>query len=185
MKGRLNEMKKNTKIAVITFACVIAVGVGITLLIPKTPKNSDMLVSQKTDTEPAKEVTVKINPSTEMPKVYEEITDEKTGETVIAEVQENVPPQEKAEKPKEKPVAKGDYTNPEKPPVYTEEQTVVKETPKQTNVKTGNNTGVSSGAKSTGKVYVDGFGYVDAGGSTVSVTGSSDGDINKMVGVMD
>ena len=69
-----------------------------------------------------------------------------------------MPPQEKAEKPKEKPVATGDYTNPEKPPVYTEEQTVVKETPKQTNVKTGNNTGTSSGAKSTGKVYVEGFG---------------------------
>ena len=47
MKGRLNEMKKNTKIAVITFACVMVVGVGITLLIPKTPKNSEMLVSQK------------------------------------------------------------------------------------------------------------------------------------------
>ena len=178
-------MKKNTKIALITFACVMAVGVGITLLISKTPKNSDMLVSKKTDTEPAKEVTVKINPYTEMPKVYEEISDEETGETVIAEVQENVPPQEKAEKPKEKPVAKGDYTNPEAPPAYTEEQTVAKETPKQSSVQTGNSTSSASSTKSTGKVYVDGFGYVDAGGSTVSVTGSSDGDINKMVGVMD
>lgn len=178
-------MKKKTKIAVITFACIIAAVVGITLLIPKTPKNSEMLASKQTDTEPVKEVTVKINPYTEMPKVYEEITDEETGETVIAEVQENVPPQEKAEKPKEKPVAKGDYTKPEAPPAYTEEQTVVKETPKQSSPKRDSNIGSSSAAKSTGKVYVDGFGYVDAGGSTVSVTGSSDGDINKMVGVMD
>ena len=61
----------------------------------------------------------------------------------------------------------------------------MKETPKQNSTKTVNNSASSSGAKNSGKVYVDGFGYVEAGGSTVSVTGSSDGDINKMVGVMD
>ena len=178
-------MKKKTKIALITTACIIAAGLGIGLLIPKHSNTDETLISKNTDTEPQKEVVVNINPYTEPPKVYEEITDEETRETVIAEVQENVLPQAKVEKPKEKPTAKGDYTNPEKPPVYTEEQMVVKETPKQNSDKTGNNTGSSSSAKSTGKVYVDGFGYVDAGGSTVTVTGSSDGDINKQVGVMD
>lgn len=185
MKGRLNEMKKKTKIIAVTAVFVIIAGVGIKLFIPNAPNNNEMLISKTEDAEPTKEVVVSINPYTEPPKVYEEITDEDTGETVTAEVQENVPPQAKAEKPKEKPTAKGDYTNPEAPPVYTEQQTVVKETPKQNSTKTVNNTASSSGAKNSGKVYVDGFGYVEAGGSTVSVTGSSDGDINKMVGVMD
>ena len=178
-------MKKKTKIALVTLVCVVAVGMGITIIISQAPHGEEILARNKSEPEPAKEVTVNISPYTELPKVHEEIIDEETGETVIAEVQENVPPQEKAEKPKEKPVAQGDYTNPEKPPVYTEDETVVKETPKESSIKESNPQNTSSGSNSTGKVYVDGFGYVDAGGSTVSVTGSSDGDINKMVGVMD
>ena len=82
--------------------------------------------------------------------------------------------------PPEKPKANGCYTNPEAPPTYTEEQTVITEEAKQPISQSTNQTG-----ENDGKAYVEGFGYVDVGGSTKSVTGTSDGDINKMVGVMD
>lgn len=36
-----------------------------------------------------------------------------------------------------------------------------------------------------GKAYVEGFGYVEIGGSTRVTIGYSDGNINKMVGTMD
>ena len=182
MKGRLNEMKKNTKIAVITFACVIAVAVLIGLVIPKTQNSEEVVISK--NTESAKEVTVSINPYTELPKVYEEVTDEETGDTVIAEVQENVPPETKPEKPPEMPVATGDYTNPSAPPVYTEQEIVIDESQKtevQKEVSVANNSSASTG----NKVYVEGFGYVEVGSPTTTVIGTSDGDINKMVGVMD
>ena len=177
-------MKKKTKIAVITTVCIIAAGVGIGLLIPKHSNTGETLISKNTDTEPQKEVVVNINPYTEPPKVYEEITDEETGETVTAEVQENVPPEDKPEKPPEKPVATGDYTNPSAPPVYKEQETVIDESkktevPKEVPVQ--NNASLSN----ENKVYVEGFGYVEVGSPTKTVTATSDGDINKMVGVMD
>ena len=36
-----------------------------------------------------------------------------------------------------------------------------------------------------GKAYVEGFGYVEIGGPTQVITGYSDGDLNKQVGIMD
>lgn len=173
-------MKKKTKITVAAVVCLAMLGTGAWLIMRKPPDIADTPISANAESETKKEVTVKINTSTELPKVYEEFTDEETGETVVAEVQENAPPEVKAEKPKEKPVATGDYTNPDTSPTYTEEQTVVKENPKQTVSQTTTQSGGNNG-----KTYVEGFGYVDVGGSTKSVTGSSDGDINKMVGVMD
>ena len=110
---------------------------------------------------------------------YREITDEDTVETVIAEVQKNEPPETKPTTPPEKPKSEDSYTNPEKPPEYKKEQTVIEkkvETNSETNKKQ---------TSEKGKVYVDGFGYVDKAGETKTQTGVSDGDINKMVGSMD
>ena len=112
-------------------------------------------------------VTVDINTEREDIPEYREITDEETGETVIAEVQKNEPPETKPTTP------------PEKPPEYKKEQTVIEkkvETNSETNKKQ---------TSEKGKVYVDGFGYVDKSGETKTQTGVSDGDINKMVGSMD
>ena len=129
------------------------------------------------DIEDVEKVTVEIN--TEAPKLpeYKEITDDETGEQVMAQVQVNEPIEPKSTTPPEKPVSKGDYTNPDAPPTYTEEQTKI-EQPK----KTVNNSNSSS---SGGKVYVEGFGYVEKAGKTQVQTGVSDGDINKMIGSMD
>jgi len=122
-------------------------------------------------------VTVEINTErAELPK-YKEVVDEDTGEKVMAQVQVNEPIEQKSTKPPEKPVAKGDYTNPEAPPTYTEEQTKVE--PKKEPVKS------STSSNTAGKVYIEGFGYVEKAGTTKVQTGVSDGDINKMVGSMD
>lgn len=129
------------------------------------------------DIEAVPNVTIDIN--TEAPNLpeYKEVKDEETGEIVMAQVQVNEPIESKSTTPPEKPVSNGDYTNPDAPPTYTEEQTKV-EQPK----KTVNNTSSSS---SGGKVYVEGFGYVEKAGKTQVQTGVSDGDINKMIGSMD
>ena len=122
-------------------------------------------------------VTVEINTErAELPK-YKDVVDEDTGEKVMAQVQVNEPIEQKSTKPPEKPVAKGDYTNPEAPPTYTEEQTKVE--PKKEPVKS------STSSNTAGKVYIEGFGYVEKAGTTKVQTGVSDGDINKMVGSMD
>ncbi len=110
---------------------------------------------------------------------YREITDEETGETVIAEVQKNDPPETKPTTPPEKPKSEDSYTNPEKPPEYKKEQTVIEK-----KVETNSETDKKQTSEK-GKVYVDGFGYVDKAGETKTQTGVSDGDINKMVGSMD
>ena len=123
-------------------------------------------------------VIVDINTEREDIPEYREITDEETGETVIAEVQKNDPPETKPTTPPEKPKSEDSYTNPEKPPEYKKEQTVV-EKKVETNSETNKN------QTEKGKVYVDGFGYVDKAGETKTQTGVSDGDINKMVGSMD
>ena len=125
------------------------------------------------------DVKVDIRKTQEDIPEYREITDEETGETVIAEVQKNEPPETKPTTPPEKPKSEDSYTNPEKPPEYKKEQTVVEkkvETNSETNKKQ---------TSEKGKVYVDGFGYVDKAGETKTQTGVSDGDINKMVGSMD
>ena len=174
-------MKKQTTVLV-TAAAGIAV-LGITLYIGlhrPPPETADMPPVSAESEGTAGEVIVSIHPAVDVPKAYEEIVDEETGETVMAEVQENVPPQPKPTAPPEKPKANGCYTNPEAPPTYTEEQTVITEEAKQPISQSTNQTG-----ENDGKAYVEGFGYVDVGGSTKSVTGASDGDINKMVGVMD
>lgn len=117
----------------------------------------------------------------EQEKVYEEIVDSETGEKVIAEVQENEPIEEKPSEPPEKPKAKGSYTNPQSPPTYTNEQTVVEKNTSKTVPVEKEQAGVKKG-----KVYIEGFGYVDdEGGDSTAIKGTSDGDINKMVGVMD
>ena len=129
------------------------------------------------DIEEVEKVTIEINPEAPTLPEYKEITDEETGEKVMAPVQVNGPIEPKSKTPPEKPVSKGDYTNPDAPPTYTEEQTKV-EQPK----KTVNN---GSSSSSGGKVYVEGFGYVEKAGKTQVQTGVSDGDINKMIGSMD
>ena len=80
----------------------------------------------------------------------------------------------------EKPKAEGSYTNPEQPPEYIKEQTVIEEKPKTNVTPNSRKTQASSG-----KVYIDGFGYVEKAGQTKTQTGVSNGDINKMVGSMD
>ena len=132
-------------------------------------------------TESIQEVTVDIITEKKEPVKTEEIIDEQTGEKVIAQVQVNEPIKKKEAVPPPKPKAEGSYTNPEKPPTYSKEQTVVKEKPKN-NTTSSSNKSQSSG---NGKVYIDGFGYVEKSGNTQVKTGVSDGDINKMVGTMD
>lgn len=139
----------------------------------KMDENKGQLV----DIEDVPKVTIEINTDAPNLPEYKEVTDEETGEKVMAQVQVNEPIEPKSTTPPEKPVSKGDYTNPDAPPTYTEEQTKV-EQPKKT-VNNGNS------SNSGGKVYVEGFGYVEKPGKTKVQTGVSDGDINKMIGSMD
>lgn len=171
-------MKKKTKIAFSATAGVMAVGIGIAgvwLYQPKAPGMTDLVASENETASSG--VIVNINSEIQELLEYKEITDEETGETVIAEVQVNEPIGQKSTTPPQKPKANGNYTNPEQPPAYTKEQTVIEEKP-QAAKKT--NQSVKSG-----QVYIDGFGYVDKAGQTKTQTGVSDGDINKMVGSMD
>lgn len=75
----------------------------------------------------------------------------------------------------EKPVAQGDHTNPDQQPTYKQEDTV-----KQSQSSTPQN-----GATSGGKIYVDGFGWIENHGGGASMGhADSNGDINKQVGQM-
>lgn len=171
-------MKKKTKIAFSATAGIMAVGIGIAgvwLCQPKVPGLTDLITSES-ETE-SQEVTVNINSETQEFPEYKEITDEETGETVIAEVQVNEPIGQKSTTPPPNPKADGSDTNPEQAPAYTKEQTVIEEKP-----RTAGNT---SQSEKSGKVYIDGFGYVEKAGQTKTQTGVSDGDINQMVGSMD
>ena len=167
-------MKRKTKI-LIGAAAVALVCTGGVWHFTKQPHTTQIATESGEESE-GQEVVVKINENIEVPKVYETIVDE-SGNEVTAEVQENAPPEKKSEPPAEKPKSSGSYTNPEAPPTYTKEQTVIEEKTKQQ---------VSQGTSGTGsKVYIDGFGYVEQGSNTQTKTGQSTGDINKMVGSMD
>lgn len=169
-------MRKGIKVTVIALTAVILTGGTLYMCRPK--ENTEVSDSTVTESIPT-DVKVDIRKTQEDIPEYREITDEETGETVIAEVQKNEPPETKPTTPPEKPKSEDSYTNPEKPPEYKKEQTVVEkkvETNSETNKKQ---------TSEKGKVYVDGFGYVDKAGETKTQTGVSDGDINKMVGSMD
>ena len=169
-------MRKSIKITVIALTAVMLTGGTLYMCRPK--ENTEVSDSTVTESIPT-DVKVDIRKSQEDIPEYREITDEETGETVIAEVQKNDPPETKPTTPPEKPKSEDTYTNPEKPPEYKKEQAVIEkkvETNSETNKKQ---------TSEKGKVYVDGFGYVDKAGETKTQTGVSDGDINKMVGSMD
>ena len=169
-------MRKSIKITVIALTAVMLTGGTLYMCRPK--ENTEVSDSTVTESIPT-DVKVDIRKTQEDIPEYREITDEETGETVIAEVQKNDPPETKPTTPPEKPKSEDSYTNPEKPPEYKKEQTVIEkkvETNSETNKKQ---------TSEKGKVYVDGFGYVDKAGETKTQTGVSDGDINKMVGSMD
>lgn len=169
-------MRKGIKVMVIALTAVILTGGTLYMCRPK--ENTEVPDSTITEGIPT-DVKVDIRKTQEDIPEYKEITDEETGETMIAEVQKNDPPEIKPTTPPEKPKSEDSYTNPEKPPEYKKEQTVIEkkvETNSETNKKQ---------TSEKGKVYVDGFGYVDKAGETKTQTGVSDGDINKMVGSMD
>ena len=169
-------MRKSIKVTVIALTAAILTGGTLYMCRPK--ENTEVPDNAITESIPT-DVKVDIRKTQEDIPEYREITDEETGETVIAEVQKNEPPETKPTIPPEKPKSEDSYTNPEKPPEYKKEQTVVEkkvETNSETNKKQ---------TSEKGKVYVDGFGYVDKAGETKTQTGVTDGDINKMVGTMD
>ena len=169
-------MRKSIKVTVIALTAAILTGGTLYMCRPK--ENTEVPDNAITESIPT-DVKVDIRKTQEDIPEYRDITDEETGETVIAEVQKNEPPETKPTIPPEKPKSEDSYTNPEKPPEYKKEQTVVEkkvETNSETNKKQ---------TSEKGKVYVDGFGYVDKAGETKTQTGVSDGDINKMVGTMD
>ena len=169
-------MRKSIKVTVIALTAAILTGGTLYMCRPK--ENTEVPDNAITESIPT-DVKVDIRKTQEDIPEYREITDEETGETVIAEVQKNEPPETKPTIPPEKPKSEDSYTNPEKPPEYKKEQTVVEK-------KVETNSGINKKQTSEkGKVYVDGFGYVDKAGETKTQTGVSDGDINKMVGSMD
>lgn len=173
-------MKKKTKIILIgTTAMAFAIAAGTVIyrgMLPDTPT----IIAEETENGKANsEVIVDINTKFDDIPEYKEIIDDETGEKAVAEVQVNDPIENKSTTPPEKPKSEESYTNSEKPPTYKKEQTVVE---KKTQISTESKTDKSL---TSGKVYVDGFGYVDKAGETRTQTGVSDGDINKMVGSMD
>lgn len=176
-------MKKKTKIALVT-AVTLAVSTAVGVMIYKgNPPNMSKLVASETKVVTEKpEVVIDIRTKREKTPEYTEITDEETGKKVIAEVQINEPIEKKPTTPPEKPKSSESYTNPDKPPSYTKEQTVIEEKVDNTPVDTKQSSNQSSGGN---KVYIDGFGYVEKAGQTKTQTGVSNGDINKMVGSMD
>ena len=174
-------MKKKTKITLITIAVIVAAtAIGVMIYQENPPDMSTLVVTENKEETENPEVMIDIRTEREKAPEYKEIVDEETGDKVMAEVQINEPIEQKPTTPPEKPKSEGSYTNPEQPPTYTKEQTVIEEKPK-TNVTPNSNKNQAS----TGKVYIEGFGYVEKAGQTRTQTGVSDGDINKMVGSMD
>ena len=174
-------MKKRTKITLITVVSLaVLTAVGVMIYQGNTPDMSKLVAIENNEETKKPEVVIDIRTEREKAPEYKEIVDEETGDKVIAEVQINEPIEKKPETPPEKPKADGSYTNPEQPPEYKKEQTVIEEKPKS-NVTLNSNKNQAS----SGKVYIDGFGYVDKAGQTKTQTGVSNGDINKMVGSMD
>lgn len=175
-------MKKKVRIAVGTVIGIAVIGISGTLIYQHYPHDAETYGTLEPIREREKITDVKVKINTEAIEIpeYREITDTQTGEKVIAEVQVNEPIEKKDTTPPEKPKAEGVNTNPDKPPEYKKEQVVVEKKQQTTpSSKPKNNTA------SAGKVYVDGFGYVDKAGTTQTQTGVSSGDINKMVGSMD
>lgn len=170
-------MKKKTKIVLIGLAAVTVAAISRTVIYRGTLPDKPTLVATNDEKEKSNsEVIIDVNTEADDVPEYKEIIDEETGETVTAEVQINEPIEQKSTTPPEKPKSEESYTNSEKPPTYTKEQTVSE---KKTQTSTTNQ------SSTNGKVYVDGFGYVEKAGETKTQTGVSDGDINKMVGSMD
>lgn len=184
MKGRLIKMKKSTKIigGIVTIAAIAGV-VLMTTSFHTPPKK--IAKTDETIEEESKEISVSINTEEQDVKKYEPIVDVETGEEVIAEVQENVPPEPKPEPPKEAPKASGDYKNPNSPPTYTKEQTHVETTANNESAKQTQTPKNGTKQPNGNKVYVEGFGYVEDSGPAQGKVVHSDGDINKMVGTMD
>ena len=177
-------MRRKTKILVGTVAAIALVCASGVWYFTSQPRTTRIATEVGEESE-EQEVVVKINENIdvpiineniEVPKIYETIVDE-SGADVAAEVQEHAPPEKKPEVPPEKPKASGSCTNPDAPPTYTKEQTVIEEKPKQ---RVSQN--ISGGGS---KVYIDGFGCVEQGSSAQAKAGQSTGDITKMVGSMD
>lgn len=174
-------MKKKTKIALITVVSLaVLTAIGIMIYQGNPPDMSSLVATENTEEAEKPEVLIDIKTEREKAPEYKEIVDEETGDTVMAEVQINEPIETKPTTPPEKPKSEGSYTNPEQPPSYTKEQIVIEEKTKN-NVTSNSNKNQAS----SGKVYIEGFGYVEKAGQTRTQTGVSDGDINKMVGSMD
>lgn len=174
-------MKKKTKIALITVVTLaVLTAVGVMIYQGNPPDMSKLVAIENKEESKEPEVVIDIRTEREKAPEYKEIVDEETGDKVMAEVQINEPIEQKPATPPEKPKSEGSYTNHEQPPTYTKEQTVIEEKPKN-NVTPNSNKNQSS----SGKVYIEGFGYVEKAGQTKTQTGVSNGDINKMVGSMD
>lgn len=81
----------------------------------------------------------------------------------------------KTSAPSSKPQAQGSTTNPSQKPSYSSKDTTVSKSSVPKN-----------GDKKDGKIYIEGFGWVqNNGGGGSGKTVSGDGDINKQVGQMD
>lgn len=174
-------MKKKTKIALITTVTIVALAaIGVMIYQGNPPDMSNLVAIENREETEKPEVVIDIRTEREKAPEYKEIVDDESGEKVMAEVQINEPIEKKPTTPPQKPKSEGSYTNPEQPPTYTKEQTVIEE-------KTKNNVTPNSNKNqaASGKVYIDGFGYVEKAGQTKTQTGVSNGDINKMVGSMD
>ena len=173
-------MKKKTKIALITTVTIVALAaIGVMIYQGNPPDMSNLVAIENREETEKPEVVIDIRTEREKAPEYKEIVDEETGDKVMAEVQINEPIEKKPTTSPEKPKSEGSYKNPEQPPTYTKEQTVIEEKPKTNVTPNSNKTQASSG-----KVYIDGFGYVEKAGQTKTQTGVSNGDINKMVGSM-
>lgn len=170
----------NKKIRWLLIAVGVAVAAVLIIWIASLKTEEGPTLENSAESTSTPEVQISINEVREETPVYETIEDEETGEQVPAQVQENVPPQTKPTAPPQKPKADGDYTNPDAPPTYSEEQTVVTQPPKKQEPSKEQNTSQAP----SGYVYIDGFGYVPEAGEAQTQPGYSDGDINKQVGSM-
>ena len=121
-------MKK--KIMFTMAVCILAVGIVSVGLFRERKKEALNHTILEPEWEKQK-VTVAINTDSMMLPEYRKVIDEETGETIIAEVQENIPVQPKPTAPPEKPIAEGDYTNPNTQPIYTDEQIIITQPPQK------------------------------------------------------
>lgn len=174
-----------TKTKIIGGVALLIAIAGVAVAIINSYKPTKEIVKNDETVEAEKEVEVSINTEQQDVKQYEVITDIETGEEVIAEVQENVPPEPKPEPPKEAPKASGDYKNPNSPPTYTKEQTHVEKPTTQASTKQTQTPKTEAKQPNGNKMYVEGFGYVEEARPAQGKTVHSEGDINKMVGSMD